>query len=215
MPPIPHTPPTLDRQKALAQYDKRAQVYDLELLAFEPIRHSAIAQLKLAPGDAVLDLGCGTGLSFAPIQQAIGAQGRIVGVEQCPEMLELARARLTRHHWGNVTLLNTPVEEANLPGTANAALFHFTHDILRNPDAIRNVLKHLKPGARVVAAGLQWASPWAWATNCFVALAAMHSVSSLNGLDQPWSLLARELGGMDVSSTPWSGIYIATGQVPL
>lgn len=213
MPPVTQQAPSQDRQQALAQYDRRAQVYDLELMAFEPIRHRAIALLKLAPGDAVLDLGCGTGLSFAPIQQAIGAYGRIAGVEQCPEMLDLARARLTRHGWLNVTLLNTPVEEACLPGCADAALFHFTHDILRNPDAIRKVLRHLKPGARVVAAGLQWAPPWAWATNCFVALAALHSVSSLNGLDQPWSLLARELGGMAVSSTPWSGIYIATGQV--
>ena len=214
MSPTTSEPQAHDRQKALTQYVKRAQVYDLELMAFEPIRHSAIAQLKLEPGDAVLDLGCGTGLSFAPIQQAIGAQGRIVGVEQCAEMLDLARARLTRHGWRNVTLLNAPVEDASLPGAADAALFHFTHDILRNPDAIRNVLAHLKPGARVVAAGLQWASPWAWTTNCFVALAALHSVSSLNGLDQPWSLLANELGGMEVSSTPWSGIYIATGQVP-
>ena len=144
---------------------------------------------------------------------AIGPQGHIVGVEQCPEMLDLAQARLTRHGWPNVTLLNTPVEDASLQGMADAALFHFTHDILRQPDAIRNVISHLRPGARVVAAGLQWAPPWAWATNCFVALAALHSVSSLTGLDQPWSLLARELGGMAVSSTPWSGIYIATGQV--
>jgi len=214
MPPVTQQPPSQDRQHALAQYDRRAQVYDLELMAFEPIRHHAIALLNLAPGDAVLDLGCGTGLSFAPLQLAIGPQGRIVGVEQCPEMLDLAQARLTRHGWPNVTLLNTPVEDASLQGMADAALFHFTHDILRHPDAIRNVISHLKPGARVVAAGLQWAQPWAWATNCFVAAAALHSVSSLDGLDQPWSLLAGELDDLEVSSTPWSGIYIAKGQVP-
>lgn len=214
MPPVAKPPQIDDRQKALAQYSQRAQVYDLELLAFEPIRRSAIAQLALAPGDTVLDVGCGTGLSFAPIQQAIGPHGHIIGIEQSPEMIDQARARLARHRWRNVTLLNAPVEDADITGAGNAALFHFTHDILRNPQAIRNVLGHLRPGARVVSAGLQWAPPWAWATNYFVALAALHSVSSLNGLDQPWSLLTRELGNLEVSNTPWSGIYIATGQVP-
>lgn len=202
------------RRKALAQYNQRAQIYDLELMAFEPIRHSAIALLKLAPGDTVLDIGCGTGLSFTQMQQAIGPRGHIVGIEQCAEMLAQAQARLAQHGWRNVTLLNTPVEDAVLPGAGNAALFHFTHDILRNPQAIRTVLSHLTPGARVVAAGLQWAQPWAWVTNCFVTLAALHSMSSLNGLDQPWSVLATELGTLEVSSRPWSGIYLAKGQVP-
>lgn len=214
MPQLADLPQSQTRRKALAQYNQRAQIYDLELMAFEPIRHSAIALLKLAPGDTVLDVGCGTGLSFTQMQQAIGPRGHIVGIEQCAEMLAQAQARLAQHGWRNVTLLNTPVEDAVLPGTGDAALFHFTHDILRNPQAISNVLSHLTPGARVVAAGLQWAPPWAWATNCLVALAALHSMSSLNGLDQPWSLLARELGTLEVSSTPWSGIYLAKGQVP-
>lgn len=213
MSPVTKLPDTQARQQALAQYCQRAQVYDLELAAFEPIRRSAIAQLALAPGHTVLDVGCGTGLSFETLQQAIGPQGRIVGIEQCPEMLDLARTRLDRHGWRNVSLLNTPVEEACITDAADSALFHFTHDILRSPQAIRNVLSHLKPGARVVAAGLQWAPPWAWATNYFVTLAALHSMSSLTGLDQPWSLLEAALGNLEVSSTPWSGIYIAKGQM--
>lgn len=197
--------------EALDQYRQRAGVYDLELAAFEPIRRSAIARLKLKRGDAVLDVGCGTGLSFDVLQQAIGRRGRIIAIEQCPEMLDQARARVTHAGWTNVTLLQSAVESAPIPSRVNAALFHFTHDILRNPDAVRNVVDHLKPGATVVAAGLQWAPRWNWAVNCFVMGAALHSVTSLEGLDQPWSMLAEHIGAMQASAELWGGAYIASG----
>ena len=207
------TPDGPDRDLALAQYRRRAKVYDWELAAFEPIRRHAIARLRLAPGATVLDVGCGTGLSFEPLRQLLGSRGHIIGIEQCPEMLAQARARVAHQRWRNVTLLNTPVEASQIQTLADAALFHFTHDILRNPDAIQKVLAGLKPGARVVAAGLQWANLWAWPTNWFVWMAALHSVTSLEGLDQPWGLLAEHLSALQVETTLMGGVYIASGTV--
>ena len=157
-----------DRQKALEQYRLRATVYDCELAAFEPVRCAAVARLNLAPGATVLDAGCGTGLSFELLELAVGSGGHIIGIEQCPEMLDVARARVVQQGWKNVTLLNAPVEASNIQNQADAALFHFTHDILRNPEAISHVVQGLKSGAHAVAAGLQWSSPWAWTTNWFV-----------------------------------------------
>lgn len=196
---------------SLEQYRRRAGVYDLELAAFEPIRLSAVARLQLRPGNGVLDVACGTGLSFDLLQQVVGPHGHIVAIEQCPEMLEQARNRVARHGWNNVTLLQASVEAAKMPYKVDAALFHFTHDVLRNPDAIRNVVKALKPGAHVVAAGLQWAPAWNWAINCFVMGAALHSVTSLEGLGQPWSLLSRHIGELQASTELWGGAYIASG----
>jgi len=203
-----------DHSFALQQYRSRAAIYDFQLLPFEPIRQDAIRRLHLQPGATVLDVGCGTGLSFELILQAIGPRGRIIGIEQCPEMLEQAQARVAKHGWDHVTLVNAAAESAKIPRKGDAALFHFTHDILRHDAAIRNVLRSLKPGARVVAVGLQWAQPWDWATNFFVMAAAMHSVSSLEGLEQPWSLLAEQLGGMAVTPQVMGGVYMADGAVP-
>lgn len=202
-----------DNQFALEQYRKRAGAYDLELAAFEPIRRQAVARLELREGDTVLDVGCGTGLSFALIQRVIGPQGRIVGIEQSPDMLAKARARVARHAWSNVVLLNASADLATIPCQADGALFHFTHDILMNDDAIGNVVASLRPGARVVAAGLQWAAPWAWATNLFVLAAAMHSVTSLQGLGQPWSRLEHQVGKLEVSSSLMGGVYVASGEL--
>ncbi len=200
---------------ALEQYRRRAPIYDLQLLPFEPIRARAIAQLELRQDATVLDIGCGTGLSFEGLHEAIGLSGHIIGVEQSPDMLAKAHERVAAHGWTNVTLLSTPVDAAIFPRKADAALFHFTHDILRQQEAIDNVLRSLKPGAHVVAAGLQWAPPWAWATNLFVLAAAMHSVSSLDGLRQPWSLLEQRVGRMAVHHSTLGGVYVASGRLPL
>jgi SAM-dependent methyltransferase len=202
-----------DRQQALEQYRLRAKVYDHELLAFEPIRHRAIARLNLAPGATVLDVGCGTGLSFEPLELAIGPAGHIIAIEQCPEMMELARARVAQHGWRNVSLLSAPMETARIQPQADAALFHFTHDILRNPEAISHVVQGLKCGAHTVAAGLQWSNPWAWTTNWLVLMAAMYSVTSLDGLDRPWSHLAEYLDDLEISLELMGSVYIASGVV--
>jgi ubiquinone/menaquinone biosynthesis C-methylase UbiE len=202
-----------DRQKALEQYRLRATVYDCELAAFEPVRCAAIARLNLAPGVTVLDVGCGTGLSFEPLQAAVGSGGHIIGIEQCPEMLDMARNRVAQQGWTNVTLVNAPAEASRIRSLADAVLFHFTHDILRNPEAIRNVVRGLKPGAHAVAAGLQWSSPWAWTTNWLVLMAAMYSVTSLEGLEQPWSRLAEHLDELEVSNELMGSVYIASGVV--
>lgn len=212
--PTPRSADPTRPRVALAQYRHRAQVYDRELAPFEPIREQAIRHLGLRPSDTVLDVGCGTGLSFAALCNGVGPSGRVVGIEQSPEMLEQAQARVAQHGWANVALVGTPVAQAKLPLQADAALFHFTHDVLRQPQAIAHVLQHLRPGARVVASGLKWAGVWTWPVNWLVWPAALYSVSSLEGLQQPWDRLADQLGGMAVDTLWLDAVFVAHGTTP-
>jgi SAM-dependent methyltransferase len=203
-----------DRAAALRQYQRRAAVYDWELAAFEPLRRAAIDALALRTGDVVIDVGCGTGLSLPALQQAVGGHGQVIGIEQSPEMIELARRRVATNGWRHVRLVEAPVELARIGSSADAALFHFTHDILQTPAALANVLSHLKPGARVVATGLKWADPGlAWMANLFVLPAALRSVSSLAGLDAPWALLKQHLGGLVIEPRLMGAAYLAHGIV--
>ncbi|MFP6906542.1 MAG: hypothetical protein VCG02_15080 [Verrucomicrobiota bacterium] len=58
-----------------AVYQRRAGIYDLSTrlypligFRFEAYRRTGIEQLRLRPGDCVVDLGCGTGLNFQPLR---------------------------------------------------------------------------------------------------------------------------------------------------
>ncbi len=201
-----------DRDAALSQYRSRASTYDLELAPFEPLRRLAIGRLGLHTGQSVLDVGCGTGLSLALLKQAVGRPGRVVGIEQSPQMLARAQARVQSAGLTHVKLVCAPVEEARITLRADAALLHFTHDILRRPEALDQVLRHLAPGARLVATGLQWAPAWAVPLNLFVWGAALRSVSSLRGLQQPWDLLAERADIVEVQTLLMGAVYLVVAR---
>ena len=202
-----------DLSASQAQYRRRASRYDSELAPFEPWRIRAIDQLELRAGESVIDAGCGTGLSFERLRHGVGPGGRIVAFDPCAEMTAQASKRIRLHRWHNIELVTAPAQSVKLHGRADAALFHFTHDVLRDERALRHVLSHLKPGARVVATGLQWAPPWNWPANGFVLLAALYSVSSLEGLAQPWDRLATHLVDLRLEASALGGIFMASGRL--
>ncbi len=202
------------RTAALRQYRSRAPIYDLEIALAYPLRQRAIDRLRLSPGAIVIDVGCGTGLSFSGLEEAVGPRGTIVGIEQSPSMIEQARARAAQHRWGNLILINAPVEDAAIALSADAALFCFTHDIVRTPAAVRNVVRHLKPGAKLVSIGLKWAPPQALPVNLMVWGAAMRSTTTLEGLGRPWSHFEGLVDELRVEEMVAGSVYLATGIVP-
>jgi ubiquinone/menaquinone biosynthesis C-methylase UbiE len=202
-----------DREAALAQYRRRAPLYDMELVAFEPARRGAVEALALRRGETVLDVGCGTGLSLPLLAEAVGPRGHVVGIEQSPEMIARARARTQAGGWRQVQLVEAPAENAQWRGQADAALFVFTHDVLVNDAAVANIVRHLRPGGRVAAAGLQWAPVWALPVNLFVFGAALHSVTTLSALDRPWQRLAPYLEDFTVQTSFGGAVYLARGRV--
>lgn len=77
--------------------------------------------------------------------------------------------------------------------------------------ALEKVMRTLRPGARVVAAGLKWAPWWALAINAFVRAAALRSVTTLAGLEEPWQRLGTYMSEVSVEKLMGGGIYIASG----
>ena len=80
------------------RYDRAAAWYDV--LAGEPFyrvgREQAISAMHLRKGSRVLDIGCGTGLNFPLLLDAVGSEGTVVGVDLSHGMLEVADRKSTR-----------------------------------------------------------------------------------------------------------------------
>jgi acyl dehydratase/ubiquinone/menaquinone biosynthesis C-methylase UbiE len=198
---------------APALYRRVAGTFDLSTAWLEPYRRRAISQLRLQPGDVVLDVGCGTGMCFEPIQAAIGPTGRLIGIEPSPEMLANARARVEDAGWENVTLLEVSAEDATVPGPVDAVLFAFAHDVVRSPEALANVLGQVRPGGRLAAAGPKWTA-FAPQLNPLVWQVARQFVTTFDGFRRPWAELARAVSDLTVEEACFGCVYLAWGSVP-
>ena len=197
-----------DPRLALDLYRAHAAGYDASAERTMPLRRRTVAKLALRPGDTVLDVACGTGLSFALLQQGVGADGRIVGVELSPDMLARARARCESEGWHNVALIEAAMEGAAIPGTVDAVLFNFTHDVLRSPAALAHIFAAARPGARVAVAGMKLAPWWLAPLNLVVRAKARPYMTTFEGLERPWNLLAGYLERFE-----WEPVMFGTGYI--
>lgn len=93
-------------------YDRLARRYDGlnrlvfdRLLGLESWRGRTVDQLRLQEGQTVLDIGCGTGLNLPLLRAAVGAGGRVVGLDYSEGMLREARGKVAEAGWENVELI--------------------------------------------------------------------------------------------------------------
>ena len=195
-------------------YREHARSYDRRTGAFQDYRREVIEALPVRRGQVVLDVGCGTGLCHGPLLDKVGPQGSVVGIEESPEMVAVARERIEQEGWRNVTVVQSSAEDAQIAPTADAALFCAVHDIMQSPDALRNVLSKLRPGAGVAAGGGKWAPPWMVAVNLPVAMLHAPYVRSFEGFARPWHHLGQLLEDVHVRELALGSGYILTGQAP-
>ena len=99
-----------DASAASEQYRRAAPGYDRHMRRFARWQGKAVDRLELRPGNAVIDVACGTGLNFPLLQDKIGAGGRIVGIDLSADMIAIARERVAAHDWPNVTLIEAAAE---------------------------------------------------------------------------------------------------------
>jgi SAM-dependent methyltransferase len=199
-------------EEALRKYRRRARRYDRLSAPMRRYREAAVDLLQLERGQTVLDIACGTGANFPAILHRIGPEASLVGVDLSAEMLAEARNRISSAGWENVSLIEAPVERADLPDGCDAALFSLTHDVLQSRAAIANVIAHLRDRGRVACFGTKWAGAWRVPVNVAVWLAARSFVTTFDGFDHPWALLD-EYVALQVRPVALGGAYLAAGRL--
>ena len=195
-------------------YSKHAGSYDRDTGVFQPYRRAVVQALPLRRGQVVLDIGCGTGLCSGMLREKVGPRGGVVGIEESPEMVAVAREHIACEGWRNVTVVQSSAEDARIPLAADAALFCAVHDILQSPDALRNIMNNLSPGAWVAAGGGKWAASMMVAVNWLTSMLHAPYVRSFTGFDRPWRHLEQLIEDIHVRELAFGSGYIMTGHTP-
>jgi ubiquinone/menaquinone biosynthesis C-methylase UbiE len=137
-------------------YDKRAPAYDT---ADHPCHRRQAADyikcMDLQSGMTILDLACGTGGVTLPAKRAVGAEGKVIGIDISSASLSIAKEKAKKedlditfiHHDINAldTVPEVAVEEFDRISCAAAFV------LLEDPDeAVKKWTKLLKPNGRLI-----------------------------------------------------------------
>jgi ubiquinone/menaquinone biosynthesis C-methylase UbiE len=154
-----HTVSQIDptREHLIETYRKKAKHYDVTSRFFpapgypqRAQRLRAVQALGLRPGARVIDIACGTGLNFPVIEEVIGPDGRIVGVDLTDAMLAQAQDRIDTNGWRNVSLVQGDAADFDFPAEVDAILSTYA---LSQVPRCAEVIAH---GAAALAGGGRW-----------------------------------------------------------
>jgi ubiquinone/menaquinone biosynthesis C-methylase UbiE len=139
-----------------AQYDRVAPWYRTlsPLFLINPLmRRKAVAAMTLRPGDAVLEVGVGSGRNLPYLLAAVGPSGGVVGVDLSAGMLAEARKLVDRRGATNVDLIETNAATVDLDRDFDAVLFSLSYSAMPadvRPAALDRAWDRLRPGGRLV-----------------------------------------------------------------
>ncbi len=126
-------------------YRRYAHLYDRWFgKIFHPGRKLAIDQMGIKPGDRVLEVGVGTGLSLPEYPEGV----EVTGIDVSPEMIDQARDRAKAAEMDNVSLAEMDAEAMDLAdGSFDHVVAMYVLSVAPNPRKVVDEMRRVcKPG---------------------------------------------------------------------
>ncbi|MTH96779.1 class I SAM-dependent methyltransferase [Roseibium sp. RKSG952] len=111
-----------------------------------------LERVEVADGATVLDLGCGTGAMIRDLQKAVGASGRVIGIDPDAWRLQLARAGIDQEA---AAVRFIEAVATDLRGVADETVDlvfsnYVLHWVLDIPAMLAELFRVLRPGGQFV-----------------------------------------------------------------
>lgn len=112
---------------------------------------------QLTRGEAVLDVGCGTGDLTLEVSRRVGSTGLVAGIDAAPEMVARARQKARRRHLA-IDFRVEPVEQLSFADqtfdvVVSSLVFHHLPDGVKQQGLVE-IHRVLKPGGRLLLVDL-------------------------------------------------------------
>ena len=170
--------------------------------------------MNLQPGNSVLEIGCSSGANFSFLHNQIGETGEIMGVDLSPDMIRQAEKRIMIEGWQNISVKEGMAEVIDLEKQYDGLLLFAMHDVLTSKDALDNILKFVKTGGAIVAAGPKLPSKYPGKIlQPMIKMVFNQFAVSGEDKEQPWRILGERVKKLRVEENRIGTMYIADGKV--
>ncbi len=176
-------------------------------------RQNAIDSLELKKGEIVIDLACGAGINFSPLEEIVGIEGKIVGVDITKKMLDLAKKKIKENNWKNIELIQCDAAQYTHPEQVDGIVCTFSmYSIPDYKSAIQCCAENLKSGRNLSIFDVKLMKGFMKIANPILFFVTRNIGGSYEKLGRkPWKEMEKYFDNIHITEDFFGLLYYAVG----